>query len=155
MPHAQLTVLHHSPRCVLCFKLYYHNCFHACYCALLREIWHTDSESVVNVQQVTATMLRTTVQCAATTNCSQLSCLHQCVTMLVLCAISQACIITNLLQSSNNKYYYLLFECYIMVLQVINDSFGIVEGLMTTVHAMTINQLTVDGPSKVWHLLLP
>jgi hypothetical protein len=32
--------------------------------------------------------------------------------------------------------------------QVINDNFGIVEGLMTTVHAMTANQLTVDGPSK-------
>lgn len=32
--------------------------------------------------------------------------------------------------------------------QVLNDKFGIVEGLMTTVHAMTINQLTVDGPSK-------
>jgi Glyceraldehyde 3-phosphate dehydrogenase, C-terminal domain len=31
---------------------------------------------------------------------------------------------------------------------VLNDTFGIVEGLMTTVHAMTINQLTVDGPSK-------
>lgn len=35
-----------------------------------------------------------------------------------------------------------------LFLKVLNDSFGIVEGLMTTVHAMTINQLTVDGPSK-------
>lgn len=32
--------------------------------------------------------------------------------------------------------------------KVLNDKFGIVEGLMTTVHAMTINQLTVDGPSR-------
>ena len=29
-----------------------------------------------------------------------------------------------------------------------NDKFGIVEGLMTTVHAMTATQLTVDGPSR-------
>merc|ERR1712076_87916 len=32
--------------------------------------------------------------------------------------------------------------------KVVNDKFGIVEGLMTTVHAMTATQLTVDGPSR-------
>ena len=32
--------------------------------------------------------------------------------------------------------------------KVINDNFGIIEGLMTTVHATTATQLTVDGPSK-------
>merc|ERR1719353_2291469 len=32
--------------------------------------------------------------------------------------------------------------------KVLNDKFGIEEGLMTTVHAVTMNQLTVDGPSK-------
>ena len=31
------------------------------------------------------------------------------------------------------------------VLQIIHEKYGIIEGLMTTVHAMTANQLTVDG----------
>ena len=39
-------------------------------------------------------------------------------------------------------------NCLAPVAKVMNDNFGIVEGLMTTVHAATINQLTVDGPSK-------
>jgi glyceraldehyde 3-phosphate dehydrogenase len=39
-------------------------------------------------------------------------------------------------------------NCLAPLAKVINDKFGIVEGLMTTVHAMTINQLSVDGPSK-------
>jgi len=39
-------------------------------------------------------------------------------------------------------------NCLAPVAKVINDNWGIAEGLMTTVHAMTINQLTVDGPAK-------
>ena len=35
-----------------------------------------------------------------------------------------------------------------MWLQVVHDEFGIEEGLMTTVHATTATQKTVDGPSK-------
>lgn len=39
-------------------------------------------------------------------------------------------------------------NCLAPVAKVINDNWGIAEGLMTTVHAMTINQQPVDGPSK-------
>jgi glyceraldehyde 3-phosphate dehydrogenase len=39
-------------------------------------------------------------------------------------------------------------NCLAPVAKVLNDNWGIAEGLMTTVHAATINQLTVDGPSK-------
>lgn len=39
-------------------------------------------------------------------------------------------------------------NCLAPVAKVLNDNYGIAEGLMTTVHAVTINQLTVDGPSK-------
>jgi len=39
-------------------------------------------------------------------------------------------------------------NCLAPVAKVLHDNYQIVEGLMTTVHAVTINQLTVDGPSK-------
>lgn len=39
-------------------------------------------------------------------------------------------------------------NCLAPLAKIINDKFGIEEGLMTTVHAMTATQLTVDGPSK-------
>lgn len=39
-------------------------------------------------------------------------------------------------------------NCLAPLAKVVNDKFGIVEGLMTTVHSLTANQLTVDGPSK-------
>ena len=39
-------------------------------------------------------------------------------------------------------------NCLAPITKVLNDSFGVVEGLMTTVHAATATQKTVDGPSK-------
>ncbi|MEG0540725.1 MAG: type I glyceraldehyde-3-phosphate dehydrogenase [Angelakisella sp.] len=39
-------------------------------------------------------------------------------------------------------------NCLAPLVKVINDKFGIVEGLMTTVHATTGTQKTVDAPSK-------
>lgn len=39
-------------------------------------------------------------------------------------------------------------NCLAPLAKVINDNFTIVEGLMTTVHATTATQLTVDGPSR-------
>jgi len=42
-------------------------------------------------------------------------------------------------------------NCLAPLAKVINDEFGIIEGLMTTVHATTATQKTVDGPSnKDW-----
>jgi len=42
-------------------------------------------------------------------------------------------------------------NCLAPLAKVINDKYGIVEGLMTTVHAVTATQKTVDGPSgKNW-----
>lgn len=42
-------------------------------------------------------------------------------------------------------------NCLAPLAKVINDSFGIEQGLMTTVHAITATQKTVDGPSgKLW-----
>ena len=39
-------------------------------------------------------------------------------------------------------------NCLAPLVKVVNDKFGIVEGLMTTVHSTTATQKTVDGPSK-------
>jgi glyceraldehyde 3-phosphate dehydrogenase len=42
-------------------------------------------------------------------------------------------------------------NCLAPLAKVINDEFGIIEGLMTTIHATTATQKTVDGPSsKKW-----
>ena len=42
-------------------------------------------------------------------------------------------------------------NCLAPLAKVINDAFGIEEGLMTTVHSLTATQKTVDGPShKDW-----
>merc|ERR1711957_789273 len=39
-------------------------------------------------------------------------------------------------------------NCLAPIAKVINDEFGLKEGLMTTVHAVTATQQTVDGPSQ-------
>ncbi len=39
-------------------------------------------------------------------------------------------------------------NCLAPIAKVLDDNFGLAEGLMTTVHAMTATQPTVDGPSK-------
>ncbi|CAG8436800.1 22199_t:CDS:2 [Rhizophagus irregularis] len=42
-------------------------------------------------------------------------------------------------------------NCLAPIAKVLNDKFGIIEGLMTTVHSTTATQKTVDGPSgKDW-----
>lgn len=42
-------------------------------------------------------------------------------------------------------------NCLAPIAKVIHDNFGIIEGLMTTIHAVTATQKTVDGPSgKNW-----
>merc|ERR1719323_2745693 len=39
-------------------------------------------------------------------------------------------------------------NCLAPLTKVVHEKFGLAEGLMTTVHAMTATQLTVDGPSR-------
>ena len=39
-------------------------------------------------------------------------------------------------------------NCLAVIVKVLNDNFGIIEGLVTTVHPTTATQNTVDGPSK-------
>ena len=39
-------------------------------------------------------------------------------------------------------------NCLAPIVKVLNDNFGIAEGLMSTIHAITATQLTVDGTSK-------
>nr|XP_039335200.1 glyceraldehyde-3-phosphate dehydrogenase-like isoform X2 [Saimiri boliviensis boliviensis] len=43
-------------------------------------------------------------------------------------------------------------NCLAPLAKIIHDNFGIVEGLMNTVHTITATRKTVDGPSgKLWH----
>lgn len=39
-------------------------------------------------------------------------------------------------------------NCLAPLAKIVDDEFGLVEGLMTTIHATTATQMTVDGPSK-------
>lgn len=46
-------------------------------------------------------------------------------------------------------------NCLAPVAKVLNDTYGIEEGLMTTIHAVTATQKTVDAPSgKVLYLVI-
>ncbi|OBS60457.1 hypothetical protein A6R68_08424 [Neotoma lepida] len=52
----------------------------------------------------------------------------------------------------NHEKYDNLLKIVKPLAKVIHDNFHIVEGLMTTVYAITATQMTVDGPSgKLWH----
>merc|ERR1719158_2210788 len=41
-------------------------------------------------------------------------------------------------------------NCLAPLVKVLNDNFGIENGLMTTIHAVTATQNSVDGPNKKW-----
>jgi len=41
-------------------------------------------------------------------------------------------------------------NCLAPIVKVLHENFGIIEGLVTTVHAATSSQKTVDGPLKKW-----
>ena len=65
--------------------------------------------------------------------------------MLLLCSLW---VLTTILMLVRRSFLTLLVQLTVWLLaKVINDKFGIVEGLMTTVHATTATQKTVDGPS--------
>uniref|UniRef100_A0ABI7WFW0 Glyceraldehyde-3-phosphate dehydrogenase n=1 Tax=Felis catus TaxID=9685 RepID=A0ABI7WFW0_FELCA len=55
----------------------------------------------------------------------------------------------NSLKNASNASY--ATNCLALLAKVIRDNFGIMEGLMTTVHATTATQKTAEGPSgKLW-----
>ena len=41
-------------------------------------------------------------------------------------------------------------NCLAPIVKVLHENFGIIEGIVTTVHAVTASQKTVDGPEKQW-----
>jgi len=41
-------------------------------------------------------------------------------------------------------------NCLAPLMKVLDTNFGVIEGLVTTVHAVTASQSTVDGPNKKW-----
>ena len=69
-------------------------------------------------------------------------------TLMFVCGVNQDSYVKGTQFVSNASC---TTNCLAPIAKVLNDKFGIVEGLMTTVHSTTATQKTVDGPSmKDW-----
>ena len=66
-------------------------------------------------------------------------------TPMFVCGVNEKTYVTGTQFVSNASC---TTNCLAPIAKVLNDKFGIVKGLMTTVHAATATQKTVDGPSK-------
>ena len=61
--------------------------------------------------------------------------------------------VNHVLLSKNEKVFSnasCTTNCIAPIAKVLNENFGIIEGLVTTVHSATSSQKTVDGPSDKW-----
>ena len=61
--------------------------------------------------------------------------------------------VNNILLSNNEKVFSnasCTTNCLAPLVKVLHENFGIIEGLVTTVHSTTSSQKTVDGPKNQW-----